>query len=167
MMIPVNAVSFSFVPDNGTFQVGKRENISIVMDNDQRIDGIDVIINTHLLTIISVTPMGNFSIEAYHSIGNPTRLMQLSGLGYQTNYSGVIYNITIEPAGEGTGILEFQFINGSTIDSNVAMNGTDILYSVENGFYLIKGSGQGDFILLLAIVVVGIVVMLSIMRRKR
>lgn len=133
---------------NGTFTV------NILLDTtSQNTYGVDVNrlrFNPSLLQVVdadsftSGTQIGSGSLmsvtttNTVDNIGGSIQFSQLASPGSTYIGSGVLGTITFRAVGAGTASVNFDFINGSGTDSNVAGLGVDLLTSVGSGSYTLN-----------------------------
>jgi chitodextrinase len=134
--LTTNASTLSITPATATQSVGSTFSASIILNaQGETVSGVDIRdlnYNPALLRVNSVTPGNLFSSTELNTTNNTTgkvTFIQVSGLGGTPNVSGTLATINFTALAAGTANLTFDFANGVTTDTNVAVNGADSLVS--------------------------------------
>ncbi len=134
--------SLSITYLNSQAKVGDRVFIGVVADSEgQAIDGVDVMLtfSSHLQPITymptQLLPVKNFVDKTnpfvlnFSQLCNPTEPIAVKGL---------IAVIECKAVSAGSAPIKFKYTVGSTIDTNMASNGIDILTGVTNKTITVK-----------------------------
>ena len=140
--------SLSFSPATGeyTYSAGATYPVGIVLDSaGKSVDGVDVIIkfDPKMAQVVSskVAATNLFQEFPQNLIDNTLGQIKFSALTFNSRpVTGIIGTFTFKPLAKGTVNLTFDYIFGSTKDSNVAEHGSakDVLGQVTNGSYIFK-----------------------------
>jgi hypothetical protein len=150
--LTTNASTLSITPATATQSVGSTFSASIILNaQGETVSGVDIRdlnYNPALLRVNSVTPGNLFSSTELNTTNNTTgkvTFIQVSGLGGTPNVSGTLATINFTALAAGTANLTFDFANGVTTDTNVAVNGADSLVSA-TGATITIGTPVPEFI---------------------
>lgn len=151
-----DAATLSLSPGTGSKTVGSTFPVDIVLDTQsQPIDGVDVVLsyNPVLLEVqdanssasgVQISPGGIMNTVTYNLANAATGEIFFSKVptpGTTYNGTGTLATMTFRALAAGTSAVTFRFAPGNTTDSNVALNGTDILTAVANGQYTVNSAG--------------------------
>lgn len=121
-----SAVSkFEIKPETVTTQVGKLETVQVWLTSDQKIlaSDFEAYFSTELLEVVEITKGNIFDDYPALKYENNTGLVAISGISTSTSKSftgsGLFATITFKPKKEGNAQLSLNFVQGSTVDSNV------------------------------------------------
>lgn len=145
------AATLSLSPVSGNYNVGESFNVSIILDTKGHdVSGVDIRYLNYDPSLIQVqdadsqksgvqiTPGSLFPITIANLVKESEGKIEFSQLtSGSTTYKGfgVLATISFKVLSAGTSSLVFDFRLGNTLDTNVALNGQDILSSVVNGSY--------------------------------
>lgn len=136
--------SFALSPLLGSHQVGTPFTINMTADSGgMAIDGVDVLLayDGSKLSVTNIAMVdGLLNITYQNYTGSTITFSKLSNFGTQTVVNGTLATITFMPTNTGNASVNFLFTLGNTTDSNMAVNGTDILNSTTNGIYSISAA---------------------------
>lgn len=139
------AATFSLNPSSKTVSVNETFTVSVLLDTEgQPTDGADAIIlyDSGKLSVTSASLgslYANKVIEDYATAGKVT-LRATSTASTSFTGSGTFATIVFKAIADGNANVDFQFTAGSTTDSNVSKEGSDLLTSVSSGSYTINAS---------------------------
>jgi hypothetical protein len=145
------AASLSFSPASGSYSVGTEFNVNIILNTgDSNTDGVDVVIkyDGNKLQYVSNT-YGSLYANTFSpntaTSGQVILRATTATTSPPTYYkgTGTFSTVKFKAIAAGTANLYFDFTSGSTVDSNVAYQGEDILGSVSNASYTIGAGGVG------------------------
>jgi hypothetical protein len=139
--------SFALSPASGSHTVETPFTVNVTASSGGiNIDGIDVLL-TYDSSKLSVTNLvmtnGLTNVTFQNYTASTITFMQLSPLGTQIPVNTTVATVTFMPTGTGNASVDFLFTLGNTTDSNMAVNGTDILNSTTNGIYEISAAPPG------------------------
>lgn len=147
-------IALTITPTSGEVMVGQQFEVTIQLDNNsgQPYDGLDVVLSynpSELQVIDSNSSQSGIQIEpasllpsVVRNVVNQTtgtiEFSQIASLGQSTTNEGDVATITFEALQETNAAnVDFNFTPGSTVDSNVSYQGTDVLASVTDAVYSI------------------------------
>jgi len=158
LLIPVlgKAATLSLDPAIGSFEIGQIFQVAIRLDTQGvKTAGVDIHYlnyNPQLLEVqdadsatpgIQIEPGHLFANTVANSV-NPSLgkidFSQISAGGTTFQGEGVLATLTLKSLAGGQANLNFDFILNSTADTNVAINGQDVLTSVREGSYTLPFS---------------------------
>lgn len=155
-----DGANLALSPSSGTYGVGDVFTVDIVLDTDgQDIDGVDVNtvrFDTSKLQVLDSDAvvdgtqiqagvlMPETLINTVDTTDGEILFSQITALNESFNGVGVLATISFEVLAEGQSSVSFDFIPGSTIDTNIAQGGADILTTVVNGTFTLGEDGGGD-----------------------
>ncbi|PIU14914.1 hypothetical protein COT20_02345, partial [bacterium (Candidatus Gribaldobacteria) CG08_land_8_20_14_0_20_39_15] len=135
-------VILSLEPSSSSYTVGDSFNIVIKLDTgSSNTDGVDIHYlnyNPLLLEAQTVLPgalYANTNTNNIDAVNGRIDFSQTSAGGATFNGQGTLATITFKALSQGTANLTFSFTLGSTIDTNVAFLGQDVLSNVVNSSY--------------------------------
>ena len=85
------------------------------------------------------TAFGTTPINTVDPVNGVITISQITNRGMVFTGTAIIGTVHVKAKTAGAVSITFDFTPGSTIDSNVAQNGTDVLTSVMNGLYNVSG----------------------------
>ncbi len=136
LAIHVHAATLDLVPTQTEIQTGDSVTVDVMLDTQGAdIDGVDLY-SLHFdpqIFSATVTPGDLMPYTVYEKVDNvegTVKFSQLSAWGSTFNGTGILATITLTAKTSGESSLYFDFILGSTIDTNVAAQGQDVLTSV-------------------------------------
>lgn len=148
--------TLSVSPSSATVNVGDNITVQIMLDTQgQSVEGVDLNTfnyNPSMLSaqdsdtavsgvqISSGTLMPNTVFNSVDSAVGKIQFSQVTAGGQSYTGQGVLAAITFQALQSGTVSLSFDFLSGSTVDTNVAHNGSDVLTSVSGGVLTLSGS---------------------------
>ncbi|TSC95867.1 MAG: FG-GAP repeat-containing protein [Parcubacteria group bacterium Athens1014_10] len=157
ILFPINihaqlqTAALSLEPASGSYSLGSNFTLNIRLNtNGNNTDGTDIKYlnyNPALLEVqdSNLTSPGaqiqpgslytNTNLNSVDVSNGRINFSQTSSGGVVYNGSGILASITFKPLTTGAANLTFNFTLGSTIDTNVACLGQDVLNSVVNGSY--------------------------------
>lgn len=140
--------SLSLSPATGdyVYSAGATYPLGIVLDSaGKSVDGVDVIVKFDPKKVQVVSPevaaTGLFEEFPQNTIDNKLGQIKFSALTFNSRpVTGIVGTFTFKPLAKGTVSFAFDFVLGSTKDSNVAEHGSarDVLGQVTNGEYVFK-----------------------------
>lgn len=150
----VSAATLSVLPASQNVTIGDTFSITVNLDTkNSLVDGVDLVYlnyNPVLLEVqdasttvvgVQIAP-GNLLSSTFTNIVNPNlgriTFSQIAVDGNKYNGSGTLATITFKALAVGSANVALDFTLDSTIDSNVALGGSDILTGVFNGTYVIS-----------------------------
>lgn len=155
----VYAATLSLSPSSGSYTVGNTFTVSIILDTEaQETSGVDIHYlnyNPSLLRVrdangsqpgVQISPGSlypNTPVNLVDTINGRIDFSQTTAGGTTYKGKGTLATITFEVLSSGVASVTFNFTPGSTIDTNVAADGTDVLSSVTNGTYTLSFGGGG------------------------
>lgn len=148
----VFAASLKFDPSSASVAVGSNTEIKVVVDaGTDQIVSTDAYINydANLVDVVSVNT-GNFFQEHQKLTSTPGKIYiagMLTSSGETRTGSGVLATIVFKGKSTGTVNLTFDCTQGSTIDSNIGKNDTnvvDIITCSDNGTGTISVGGSSS-----------------------
>jgi len=146
------AATLSLSPASANVLVNNTFSVNITLNTQgAAIDGVDVILdyNTLLLqaqdananlTGVQISPGSLMPSVTYNSVNATSGRIffsQVPSFGSTYSGSGVLATVTFKGLVASSPVVAFEFTPGSTTDSNVASNGTELLSSVVNGAYTV------------------------------
>ena len=150
------AASLSLSPATGTYNVGDEFVVDINLDTESAsVDGVDlntVNFNATLLEVVDEDPNTDgvqifegevLAIVAGNTVNNQTGKITFSKLataGSTYSGSGMVASITFKTLASGTANVNISYSADSTLDSNVASAGDDLLTTVTNASFTILGT---------------------------
>lgn len=155
-LAPVYAASsatFSLSPASGSFSQSASFDVSILLNsNGAKIDGIDaqLTFDPAALEILSINQTTLFPTYPVKTSDNSAGTITVSAVAnpgepIATSTPTALASIRVKPRKAGSASVNYVFVKGSTTDSNVVENATnlDILTSVNNANFSIVASGPG------------------------
>jgi hypothetical protein len=149
-----SAATLAVSPSSQTLNVGDTLTVQILLDTQgQPIDGLDVNAlnyNPYFLQIedadastdgTQIQPgnlMANTLANSVDTVNGKILFSQVTTPGSTYTGSGVLATVTFKALVAGTAKLTFDFVPGSTTNSDVASAGNNILTAVTNGQYTIN-----------------------------
>jgi hypothetical protein len=139
--------SMALVPISGSHTVGTSFDVNVTADSGGiNIDGIDALLTydsskLSVTNLVMTNGLTNITFKNYTS--STITFSQLAPFGTQIPLNTTVATITFMPTGIGNASVNFLFTLGNTTDSNIAVNGTDILNSTTNGVYAISAAPPG------------------------
>ena len=144
----VEAAKLKLDPSSKTVGKGESFDVKIVLDlgSGEKTDGVDAILSydKSKLEVTKITNgyFGSYPKKSYEdgeiTIGatNPEAISE----------DGTVATITFKATNTGTAAVNFDYTQGSTVDSNVAEAGTgdDLLNGYSDGSYTISNSSSAD-----------------------
>ncbi|MCR4322721.1 MAG: cohesin domain-containing protein, partial [Candidatus Azambacteria bacterium] len=143
-------------PASGSYATGDIFSVNILLNTQgSPIQGVDIVYlkyNPAFLEvqddeggsvgvqITSGTLMATTAINSVDTSAGKIAFSQVTTSGTSYTGSGTLATARFKALTSGTAVVAFDFILGSTIDTNVASGGEDILASVTNGSYSISGT---------------------------
>jgi len=150
------AATLSLSPATGTYSINETFTVSLNLDTlGVAIDGVDILYlnyNTSLLEVQdsdsgtagvqigSGSVLSQVTINTVDTSTGKITFSKVSGGGTTYTGSGVLATINFKALASGTANLSFDFTSGSTIDTNIASAGTDLLTAVTGASYGIGGA---------------------------
>jgi peptidoglycan hydrolase-like protein with peptidoglycan-binding domain len=147
----VSAATLSISPSSQNINVGDTFSVSVVLDTqNQFTDGVDIVYlnyNPSLLQVqdasttitgVQITPGDLLSYTVANTVNVDLGRVTFSQLAMgSSNYRGIgtLASISFKALAVGNANVSFNYTAGSTIDSNVAIGGLDILNGVSNGSF--------------------------------
>ncbi len=145
------AASLSFSPASGAYALNSEITVNVILNTGgSNTDGVDVVIkyDGNKLQYLSNT-YGSLYANTFSPNTATSGQVILRATTASTspptyyNGTGTFSTIKFKAIAEGTANLYFDFTSGSTVDSNVAYQGEDILGSVSNASFTIGGGSVG------------------------
>lgn len=150
------AATISASPASSSVTSGSTFTVNLQLDTTGvGVEGVDVYYlnyNPALLEVqdavsgtagIQIQPgslMPNTTVNSVDATNGKISFSQAANGGSTYNGTGVLATITFKALSAGTASVTLDFSSGSTVDSNVASNGNDVLTAVTNGQYTITGA---------------------------
>lgn len=134
--------TFALSPASGSHAVGTPFTINVTANSQGiNIDGIDVLLTydsgrLSVTNLAMVDGLTNVTFQNYTS--STITFSKLAAFGTQEAVNDTVATITFMPTAAGNASVNFIFTLGNTTDSNMAVNGTDMLNSTTNGVYEIS-----------------------------
>lgn len=144
-----SAAYFSFSPSSKNVTVDETFTVSVLLDTqNQSTDGADAIIlydsGKLSVTAASLGSLYANKVQEDYSTAGKVIFRATSTASSSFTGSGTFATITFKATSDGSANVNFQFTAGSTTDSNVAKEGSDLLTSVSSATYTISTtSGTG------------------------
>lgn len=148
--------TLSVSPSSASVNVGDNITVQIMLDTQgQGVEGADLNAlnyNPSLLSAqdsdsaisgVQVSPGTLMPNTVFNSIDvavGKVLFSQVTAGGQSYTGQGVLAAITFQALQSGTANLSFDFSPGSTVDTNIARNGSDVLTSVSGGVLTLSGS---------------------------
>jgi hypothetical protein len=134
----VHAATLDLAPSETVVKKGEVIAVDIILDTEgANIDGVDLYslnYDPEIFTAVSIIPGTLMPYTIYSDIeedGN-IKFSQITSVGTTFSGSGTFATVFFLAKTEGSSDLELDFVPGSTLDTNVAAEGGDVLSSVEN-----------------------------------
>ncbi|MDR3643037.1 MAG: cohesin domain-containing protein, partial [Candidatus Doudnabacteria bacterium] len=153
-----SAATLTLTPSSQNLNVGDSVTVQIMLDTGgQAIDGVDIQAlnyNPYFLQIQDAdnstagtqiqagSLMPNTLANSVDTTNGKIVFSQVTAGGTTYKGSGLLASITFKALVAGTAKLTLDFTPGSTVDCNVASQGSDILSSVTNAQYTISNIGS-------------------------
>lgn len=140
----VLAASLSFSPSQGSHSLNESFSVNVILNtNTAQVDGVDALINFDAtkLQVSSATLGTLFTNKLTESAsGGTITFRATSAAGSPFVGSGTLATIVFKGISQGTANVNFNFTPGSTVDSNVASAGSDVLSSVGSASFTISAA---------------------------
>jgi hypothetical protein len=139
-----NGVTLKLVPSQTEIKPGDSINVDIILDTQGvNVDGVDIFALHFDPQVFSAEMIAGsiMEITAYNKTDNTAgtiKFSQIPTFGTSYNGSGVLATIVLTAKTTGSSSLNFDFVPGSTVDTNVALQGQDVLASVNSAEFLIS-----------------------------
>lgn len=142
------AASLSFSPSSSTVTLNQNFSVDVTLSTGgSETDGADVIIryDGNKLQVVSANLGSLYTNKVVEDTGTSGKitLRATSASNQSYNGTGTLATIVFYPIAEGTANVYFDYTSGSTTDTNIAYQGSDILGSVSNATYTVTSSGTG------------------------
>lgn len=152
--ITASAATLSLSPATSAINVGSNFTVNVALNTEgAAIDGVDVFylnFNPSLLSVVDTASgasgvqitagslMPNTIVNTVDNATGKITFSQVPNGGSTYTGSGNLASITFNAKAAGTANVTFDFTSGSTLDSNIASNGSDVLTAVTNGSYTLS-----------------------------
>lgn len=141
--IPIPVIgTFALSPSSGSHTVGTPFTVNVTADSGGiNIDGIDALLtyDSSKLSVTGLTMVDGLTNITFQNYTSSTiTFSKLAAFGTQEAVNDTVATITFMPTAAGNASVDFLFTLGNTTDSNMAVNGTDMLNSTTNGVYEIS-----------------------------
>lgn len=136
-----SAATLSLSPSSQSVGVNQTFTVSVVLNTQGiAVDGVDLTYlryNSSLLQVQSVTPGTLMPLTLSNNSATPGQIQfsQVTTGGSHYNGQGTLLSVVFKGLAQGISNVTFDFTPGSTQDTNVAGNATDLLTAVTNGSY--------------------------------
>ena len=152
--LSVSAATLSLSPALGTYNLNNTITVSILLDTQQvATDGVDIHYLNYPASLLEVqdenssvsgvqiAPGTLYSITPKNIVDTANGRIDFSQVasgGSTFTGLGTLATIRFKVLAGGTANVNFNFTSGSTVDTNVASGGQDVLSSVTNGTYTLN-----------------------------
>ncbi|MBI5913296.1 hypothetical protein HY839_02545 [Candidatus Azambacteria bacterium] len=149
------AATLALSPASGSYATGNIFSVNIALDTQSNpVQGVDVVYLNYNPALLEVqdddaavagaqiapgTLMATTALNSVDTAAGKIAFSQVTASGASYTGSGTLATVRFKALTSGTAAVTFDFTQGSTIDTNVASNGADILASVTNGSYAVAG----------------------------
>ena len=150
------SATLALSPASGAYATGDIFSVNIVLNTQSNpIQGVDIVYfnyNPALLEvqdddagvagtqIASGALMATTALNSVDAGAGRVAFSQITTSGTSYTGSGTLATVRFKALSSGTAAVTFNFTSGSTIDTNVASNGADILASAAGGSYVLSGT---------------------------
>ena len=151
-----SAATLTVSPATANLNTNETVEVQIMLDTQgQGIDGVDVFslnYNPALLQVVDANASQSGTqinagslmpitvVNTVLTTSGRIQFSQTSSGGTTFTGNGVLARVSFRAIAGGTSAINFDFTPGSTADSNVAVNGADLLTAVTNGSITVQGA---------------------------
>lgn len=150
------SATLALSPASGSYAAGDIFSVNIVLNTQgSQIQGVDIVYlnyNPAMLEVqdddagvagAQIAPGALMATTALNSVdagAGKVAFSQVTASGASYAGSGTLATVRFKALSDGTAAVTFTFTQGSTVDTNVASSGADILASATGGSYVLSGT---------------------------
>ncbi|MEK7493743.1 MAG: cohesin domain-containing protein [Patescibacteria group bacterium] len=147
-------------PASGSYATGDIVSVNILLNTQSNpIQGVDIVYLNYNPTLLEVqdddavvainvpgaqiapgTLMATTALNSVDTVAGKIAFSQVTTSGVSYTGSGTLATVRFKALASGTATVTFNVTQGSTIDTNVASDGEDVLASASGGSYVLSGT---------------------------